>query len=165
MNEIIPNDTKSLVPAKYYEIFALKILGLTYDKIAQRTGYSESHIKLLFSSKGVLNKLWQSWCENAKKDNVDEALTMMFGHLPDIVRANIIDAKSTDSMVGIAARKMLFEYTLGKPEERLKLEAKIGVYTFADWIKAETLKDKAKENEQTNQISKGSDEIHEGGLA
>src|SRR3989338_825034 len=142
------NSTKSLVPVKYYEIFAYRLIGLTYKQIGSKTNYSEGYIKHLFCSKGVLFEFWLSWLKMAKEESIEEALTMMFGHLPDIVRANIIDAKTTGSMIGIAARKILFEYTLGKPEERLKLDAKLGIYTFADWIKAETLKDKA--NKQAN---------------
>lgn len=145
--EIIPNNTKSIVPLKYYEMFGLRIMGLTYKQIAEKTDYSEAHIKLLFSNNGVLGKLWADWLEKAKGDNVEESLSMMFGHLPDIVRANIIDAKQMGTPTAIAARKMIFEYTLGKPEEKLKFDGRLGIFTFADWIKAETLKDQ--QNGQT----------------
>lgn len=142
------NNTKSLVPVKYYEIFALRIIGLTYKQIANKTNYSEDRIKHLFYSKGVLCELWLSWVETAKKESIDEAIDMMFGHLPDIMRANILHAKS-QSVGAVLARKIIFEYTLGKPEDRIKLDAKVGIFTFADWIKQQTLLDQ--ENKQANE--------------
>jgi hypothetical protein len=122
-------------------MFALRILGLTYAQIAEKTGYKEDTVKHLFAAAGVLGKLWKEWTEKAKGESVEESLNMMFGHLPDIVRANILDAKMTNTPGAVAARKIIFDYTLGEPEKRVKLDAKIGIYTFADWIKAETLKD------------------------
>lgn len=143
---MLQNATKNgLVPAKYYDIFGLRILGLTYKQIAEKIGYSEQHIRRLFAKGGMLYSFWEQWLDVAKEDSIDEAINMMFGHLPDIVRANILDAKMTNSPVAVAARKMIFEYTLGKPEERMKIDAKLGTYTFTDWVKAETLKEKNRE--------------------
>jgi hypothetical protein len=136
------------IPAKYFDVFEWKLLGLTYKQIAERTSYSLIHIKHLFMKGGVLYEYWRDYAENKKSEVIEEMLDMAFTHGPDAMRAHILDAKLTNSPIGIAARKILFEYTLGRPEERLKLDAKVGVYTFADWIKAETLKDK--ENERAN---------------
>jgi hypothetical protein len=68
---------------------------------------------------------------------VEESMNMMFGHLPDIVRANIVDAKSIGTPVAVAARKMIFDHTLGKPVEKIKFDGRLGIYNFADWIKSE----------------------------
>lgn len=157
--EITQNSTKwSLVPAKYYDVFALRILGLTYEQIAEKTNYSPDRIRHLFARGGVLYKFWRSWVEDFKKESVDEALDMMFGHLPDIVRANILHAKS-QAMGAVLARKMLFEYTLGKPEDRLKISAAVGVFTFADWVKQQTLaqKENDKQNPQPETIPEQSE--------
>lgn len=140
--EITQKNTKlALVPAKYYEIFALRMLGLTYEQIAEKTKYTADHIRHLFARGGVLHDFWRNWVEDFKKENVDEAMDMMFGHLPDIVRANILHAKS-QALGAVLARKMLFEYTLGKPEDRLKINAAVGIFTFADYVKQQTLAQK-----------------------
>lgn len=149
LDPIIQNNTKSLVPAEYYELFALRILGLTYKQISEKTTYSESHIRYLFSSKGVLWSLYRDWVINHKKENTEGALDMLFGHLPDLIKMEIVSAKDPMTMVGLMARHKIFDYTLGKPEDRLKIDAKVGVYTFADWIKAETLKEK--ENDKSTE--------------
>jgi hypothetical protein len=142
------NNTKSLFPIIYYEIFALRIMGLTYKQIASKIGYSEDHIKHLFYSKGVLRELLQSWLETTKKENIDEAINMMYGHLPDIMRTTIINARTPNSMIGIMAAKIIFEYTLGKPGRLIKNESKAEVFTFTDWIKQTTLEEKAEEQDK-----------------
>jgi hypothetical protein len=160
-NEIIPNNTLSLLPEKYYEVFALRITGLTYKQIAEKTGYAESTLKQLFSSEGVLKKFYRDWVAKHKADDLEESLDMMFAHLPDIVRARILQAKGND-MGAFLSSKLIFENTLGKPEERMRIEGRIGIYSFADWIKEETLKDK---NEQATKISEESAGVHEGSVA
>jgi hypothetical protein len=145
-DETILNDTKSLVPLKYYEMFAFKILGLTYAQIAEKTEYSEARVKALFSNSGVLGKLWKEWVEKAKGESLEESLNMMFGHLSDIVRARILDAKQLGTPAAVASSKMIFDLTIGKPEERHKISGNLALTTVADLIKAATLK--KQENEQ-----------------
>ena len=167
MNDVAQNRTNSLVPAAYYTIFLLRITGLTYKQISERTNYHEDTIRHLFCADGALRKLYREWTENYKKENLDEGMDSMFAHLPDFIKAGIIDAKTTGSMVGFVNRKLFMEYTLGKPEERIKLDAKVGVYTFADWIKQQTLakKEHEKSNRNNGGVSTEASGVHEGGLA
>jgi hypothetical protein len=151
MKDLALNNTKSLVSTVYYQMFQLRLMGLTYPQIAGKTGYSEDHVKHIFAKGGVLYELWQEWKRAAKENSLEEALDLMFGHLPDIARANVVDAKQTNSPVGIAARKMIFDYTLGKPEEKLKVNAQVGIYTVADLIKAATIYENEQRDNGKNQ--------------
>lgn len=114
-DKITPNNTKSLVPTAYYEMLYLRFMGLTYEQIADKTNYSHSHVKLLFSKNGVLHDLYRQWVDTAKKNSVEEAIDMMFGHLPDIIRSRIVLAKSL-GMGSNEAAKMILGYTLGNTD-------------------------------------------------
>lgn len=138
---IIPNNTKSLVPMAYYEMFGLRLIGFTYRQIAEKVDYSESHVKRLFAEGGILHKVWEDWLIKAKKNCVDESIAIMFGHLPDIVRARVIHAKKFD-VGAIVSSKMIFEYTLGRPEEFFKRQEGWRIYTVADLIREATLGEK-----------------------
>lgn len=111
--EKAPNSTKRLVPAVYYDMFTYRLMGLTYGQIAEKTGYSEGWVKHLFAKGGVLYDLWRKWLDTAKKNSIDEAVTMMFGHLPDIIRARIIHAKSM-SAGAVESSKLIMGFTLGE---------------------------------------------------
>lgn len=152
MSDDLQKLTKSgVVPIKYYEMFALRVLGLTYAQIAEKVGFSEGWVRQLFMNSGVLGQLWKSWVEKAKGDSVEEALTMAFGHLPDAMRSNIFDAKQVGTPVAVASRKMLFDYTLGKPVE--KHLVKVNVSTFAEWAEKEALKIQENEQSKSREIS------------
>ncbi len=114
--QIIPNDTKTLVPTAYYEMLYLRFMGLNYEQIAAKTNYSHSHVKRLFSKNGVLHDLYEQWKETAKKNSIEEALDMMFGHLPDIVRSRIVAAKGYGAPANTAA-EIILRYTLGNPDK------------------------------------------------
>jgi len=108
-----PTNTE-LVPAAYYDIFALKILGEDNKKIAQQTGYSEQWIRYLFCSKGALHDLYRSWVDSKKKDNLEEVFDIINGNLPDIIRARAMHAKSFVAG-SVESSKLLLAYVLGDP--------------------------------------------------
>ena len=83
---MLQNDTKSLVPIIYFDMFSFRVLGKTYAEIAVKTGYSESHVRRLFAKDGAMHEIWLHFQQKAKDSGIDEAYTMMFGNLPDIVR-------------------------------------------------------------------------------
>jgi hypothetical protein len=126
------NLTKPL-PAWYFEAFALRVRGLTYKSIAERLKKNESYVRQLFMKTGPLYEYYRDYVTNHKQEEVEQALDMMFGHLTDVVRLDIIAAQNTKSMVGHLARETIKAHTLGKPEERLKLEGGLVVASFAEW--------------------------------
>ena len=113
---MLQNDTKSLVPAAYFQMFSLRLLGLTYSQIAEKTGYSEAHIRRLFAKGGKLYGLWLDFQKDAIENGLEESKDMMFGHLPDVVRSLIMLAKS-NKPGAVRAAGIIMDYTLGKPPE------------------------------------------------
>ena len=116
--EIVQNHTKpeKPVPLWYYDAFGLRIMGLTLEQIAERTGKSHSHVRSLFASKGRIYKFWREYVESRKKDAHEEILDMIWGHLPDVIRARIVHAK-TLGMGSNQAAEILLKYTLGDPSK------------------------------------------------
>lgn len=113
---MLQNDTKSLVPAAYFKMFSLRLLGLTYSQIAEKTGYSEVHVRRLFAKGGQLQGLWLDFQKDAIENGVEESKDMLFGHLPDVVRSLIMLAKS-NKPGAVRAAGIIMDYTLGKPPE------------------------------------------------
>lgn len=137
-NKLQENTSGSLLPAVYYDMFAMRIAGAEYKQIAEQTGYSYSHVRTLFSKNGKIYDFWQKWVQEKKAENVQQALDTMFGHLPDVVKANITHALTIGKEGSVMARKILFDYTLGTPEQRVKLDARVAVGSLADWVKLKT---------------------------
>jgi hypothetical protein len=136
---MIQNDTKSLVPIIYFDMFSLRLLGWTYAQIAAKTGYSESHVRRLFAKDGAMHEIWLDFQQKAKESGIDEAYTMMFGNLPDIIR-NLIEIAKTPDRSAIEASKMILSYTMGKPPEKVNLQVQ-QPETLADMIKFEMKRD------------------------
>lgn len=136
MNEL--NLTKTNLPAVYYEMIGFRMLGLTYEQIGQKTGYSEGWIKQLFMKDGALYSYWRDYVIEKKKLAVEQAADIEFAHLEDIVKANVLDAKLQGEMVGVIARKAIWDRTFGPVQQNVKLSGGIGVVhaTFADWAEA-----------------------------
>ncbi len=111
-HENIQKHTKSLVPTKYYDMFMYRLMGLTYEQIAEKTGYSHSWVRALFAKGGVLYEFWQQWLETAKENSLEEATTMAFGHLPDIMRTRIMQAKSLGAGA-VESTKIILGLTFG----------------------------------------------------
>jgi hypothetical protein len=139
MNEVTtPNNTTTHLPPVYYEMIGYRMVGLTYGQIAARTGYSEDWIKHLFARDGVLYTYWRAYVEDKKKGILEQVMDTEWGNLEDIVVANVLDAKKQNSMVGVIARKMIFDRTLGPAPQKVNLSGSIGVVhgTFAEWAEA-----------------------------
>jgi hypothetical protein len=141
-------DHKMPIPAWYMEAFALRMMGYTYQEIARKTQKSDSHIRNLFAKSGKLYGYWRDYVEEHKSHNIEEALDMAFAHLPNAMRAHIIASQNVKSSVGLEARRDLFAYTLGKPDQRVKLDAKVGIFNFGDWAMAQAESIKTKNAEQ-----------------
>lgn len=149
--------TNKLVPALYYEMFVLRIQGYDMKEIAQQTGYSHSHVKHVFMKGGVLNDLYRDWVENRKGDKVEEAMDLMFEHLPDVVRANIGHAMTT-GIGAPAARKLIFDGTLGDLMKRADAKPVGSNFsTVADLIEASYEEIKNETDQGT--ISENEDEV------
>lgn len=112
-SENLQKPTNSLVPTKYYDMFTYRLMGLTYEQIAEKTGYTPQWVRELFAKGGRLYSLWQQWLKTAKESSVDDVFTMMFGHLPDITRMRIMEAKSLGANA-IASTKIIYKNTIDK---------------------------------------------------
>lgn len=160
-DEIVPNSTKALLPAAYYEMFGYKMVGLTYEQIAERTGYSRQSVKNLFAKTGVLYKFWRAWVEEYRREVVEGAIDTEFGHLEQIVKANVLDAEMRDSMVAIVARKMIFDRAFGKDNSKVKESTER--LSFTEWARIQDEKLKLEDNGQgsseTKALQGGADNV------
>jgi len=145
------NIGKAMIPAKYYQIFALKLTGYKYDAIAKMTGYTEDWLRHLFCKGGALYEVWRGWAETAKGEFEEEVMDMAFANLPDIMRRRILHARGMveDDPGAVLSSKIILDYTLGKPEKRMRNKdsnSDINFTSFADWIKYMTEKKEEEEN-------------------
>jgi len=140
-----PDKPDKLLPAWYYDAFALKIMGLTYAQIGAKLKHHEDTVKKLFARSGPMFEFWREYVENHKKNNLEEVMDMFWGHLPDIAKAAIVTAKSLN-MTGVVQRDKIFDLTLGKPTEKLKVEAMVGIMNFSDWAKIQAQEIRAKKD-------------------
>jgi hypothetical protein len=158
-DEIAQNSTKSLVSTVHYQMFYLRFMGLTYEQIAEKTGYHQDRVRHIFAKGGVLYDLWQNWLKTAKENSLEEARDMMFGQLPDVVRTMIMTAKSPYTATGVSAGTKIMDYTLGKPPETVNVKGVIAHGSFAEWAKAQTLKEKEHERARLETLPAGADQI------
>lgn len=159
-NEIRKQTSRSIIPAEYYDMFAMRVKGADYQQIALSTGYSYGWVRTLFSRSGKLYQFYRDYVEEHKAEAIEQATDIMFSTLPETVRANIAHGlMPTEGAV--MSRKLTFDYTLGSPEQKIKLDARVGVFNMADFIKAKTLEaeEKEKQNEpiQPTGLSEESD--------
>lgn len=165
MHERVPtNNDKRLVDPVYFEMFRLKLMGLTYENIAARTGYSASRVEHIFCKGGPLYDYWQKWKQENYELSVEDSMTMMFGHTPQIVRTMIVSAEKPHSMVGLMAGTKILEYTLGKPEEKIKIKGTMVFATVAELIDAVTKND-GPGNAQTGNsdpVATATEQVHSG---
>lgn len=140
-DKIATNSNKQIVPRVYFDMLAYRMAGLTYKQIAEKTNYSEWRVEHIFAKGGLLHDLYKNYLQVAKENSVDEAIDMMFAHLPDITKKLIMHAKTGDDAGAVISSKIIMDYTLGDPKERAKKGGGIG-FTFSDWIKQQTLNEK-----------------------
>lgn len=125
---------RALVPAEYYDIFALRMMGLTYKQIAQRTNkYTDGYIRRLFSTGNKLHDLYREWVDRAKKEELEGLWDMMHANAADIMRRRIVHAKNSDDPAAVVSSFKIFEYVLGDPKA-VKHEGG-AVITVADLVK------------------------------
>jgi len=137
-----------LLPTWYYNAFALRFLGFKYEEIAKQTGKSLSVVQKLFYKNGALFKYWRDYVEHRKAEQIEESNDMLFSRLPDSVRRLIMHAQQGKGLVSLEAIKTQMQYTMGKPEDRIKLDATVGIFNFTDWAlkQAESIKQKQNAN-------------------
>ncbi len=163
MNDEKPQKhTFELVPMAYYEMFAYRMAGLTYKQIAEKTKYTEDWVRHIFAKGGALNELYRNFLQRAKEESVDEAMDMMFAHLPDIVKMRIKQAKNGTDAGAVVSSKMIMDYTLGDPRDRAKKGGGIG-FTFSDWIKQQTLSETNADQQEIISVQSG--QLSQGGVA
>lgn len=157
---MLQDDTKSVVPTAYYDMFYLRLLGFTHKQIAEKTEYSESHIRRLFAENGALHELWQGWLKTAKENAADEAITMMFGNLRGVMGA-LINTAQNGGLSSVAASRILLGYTLGDPAKQAAQQAEQQTYhptTLAEWVMISHLRSEgvpeAEIMKRTSQIKK-----------
>lgn len=103
-----PRNRRPPVPPWYYMAFHLRMLGLTYEKIAEKVGHHEDHVRKLFAKGGALETMWKEYRDETARANAEEAMTIILGHLPNIARAMVAEAQ-TLGMSATVNRKMAFE--------------------------------------------------------
>lgn len=148
MPETLQKQTNtSLMPSAYYDMFAYRLLGLTYKDIAEKTGYSHGFVRTLFSKGNVIYNFWREYVQEKKAEITEEHQDMMWGHLSDSTRRLMLHAIHGKGLVSLEAIKTHFKYTVGEPQAKVKIDATLGVYNFADWAKSVAESIKEKENE------------------
>lgn len=117
-----PEPATALVPAVYYDMFYLRLMGLNFEEIAAKTlnpatgkPYSYDHVRRLFSAGHACHNLWHRWKEVAKQNSLEEVFDMVVGQLPDIIRTRIADAKGFGP-TAIASTKIIIDLIMGRPE-------------------------------------------------
>ncbi len=151
-------NSKELVPPWYFTAFGLRMQGLTYDQIAESVRKSPAHVRSLFAKSGAMYEYWREYASIEQQDNVEAAIDMVFGKLPTLMRA-AINTALMPNMAGVVQRERLFDYTLGKPEDRIKIQATVGIFNMADWAMAQA--EKIKEYESTGRSSETITEVAE----
>lgn len=142
----------------YGNIFTMRFLGQTFDQIAEKTGYNSSYLRQLFMEGGKLYQPWREFEAKAREQSMDEAYTVIFGKLPDVVRTMASTAQMPFEPSGVAAGRTLMEYALGKPVERVLLKANVAV-TTSDLVKRVVLR--RKQNDDAAGRDENSDGVAE----
>lgn len=149
-DELKKIETRDVVPLWYFQAFQLRLMGVGSEKIATALGMSKSSVDKLFYKNGPYYPLWREFAETAVAENKERSMDMMHGHLPVITQAAVETAKMMN-MTGVAQRNKVFDYTLGKPKERVELNATVGVYSLSDWAKQQMEEIKTYEAETIEQ--------------
>lgn len=141
-----PENREGMLRWKYYSILELRMAGLEHDQIAEKTGYTGQYIRKLFARGGKLHDVFEKYQVEGTEAALKEANIILFGGLPKAARAMVMTAQMPFSREGVAAGKVLFEYTMGKPTETVKLDASLKIFNFSDWAKAQMESIKEKQN-------------------
>lgn len=144
-----PIGEPALVPAWYWDAFALRFMGLTYPQIAEKTQKSLSSVRHIFAKSGAMYKYWRDYVEVRKSESVEEGVDMLYGHLPNAMRKLITHAVEGRGLVSLEAIRTQMQYTIGKPEDRIKLDATVGIFNFTDWALSE--QEKIKKEKQSDE--------------
>ena len=143
-------NSKGILPALYFTAFGHRMQGLTYAQIAEIVGKHPDYVRSLFSKGGAMYEYWREFALMEQQENVEATIDMVFGKLPMLMRA-AINTALMPNMAGVVQRERLFDYTLGKPEDRIKIQASVGIFNMADWAIAQA--EKIKEYESTGRSS------------
>lgn len=167
-----PVTTDETLQWKYIGILLLRAQGLTYEEIGKRTGLTAQYLRRLFMKGGKLHALFQEFAKVYHGEMTEETMNVIFGNMPDVARTMVATAQLPFTPASVMAGRVLLEYGLGSPEQRVKLNATVGVMTFADYVKQITLKEQ-QDAEQSKQTTSGQGDrveekpagVHEGGVA
>lgn len=162
------NAQTKLLPAVYFEMFAMRVQGYNFKEIAEHTGYRHDWVRTLFSRNGVMHEYWREWVEEHKVNRVEEAIDMAFDHLPDVMKANIKHSLTAYDGAPMA-RKLIFDLTLGDLIKRAGTKP-IGSEhgSIADLIKSSYEEDDETEKpseDPPGEVAERSGDVHQGQLA
>lgn len=157
-NQPAQNNTssKEILPAWYFSAFGHRMQGLTYEQTAELVRKHPDTVRHLFSKNGAMYNYWREWATMEQQDNVEATVDMVFGKLPMLMRA-AINTALMPNMAGVVQRERLFDYTLGKPEDRIKIQATVGIFNMADWAIQQA--EKLKEDESAGRSSETITEV------
>lgn len=137
---------KDIMPLWYYDAFALRLMGFSEKDIAEKVGKSYDHVRTVFSKNGKIYKFWRTVAEERKIQETEDVMDMLWGRLSNSARRLVMHAEQGKGLVSLEAIRTHFSYTLGKPEDRVKLDATIGIFNFGDWALAQSESIKEKQN-------------------
>lgn len=143
-------DSKKMLPAWYFSAFGHRMQGNTYEQIAEIVRKHPDTVRHLFAKSGAMYDYWREWASMEQQDNVEAAVDMVFGKLPVLMKA-AINTALLPNMAGVVQRERLFDYTLGKPEDRIKIQATVGIFNMSDWAIQQA--EKIKEHESVGRSS------------
>ncbi len=130
----------------YLNIFTMRFLGKTFDEISKATGYNANYLRQLFMQGGKLNQPWKEFESLARESSINEAYTVIFGKLPDIVRTMAVTAQMPYEPSGVMAGKTLMEYAVGKPADKPHDQIP-GAMTTSDLVERVALRRKQNQND------------------
>lgn len=151
-NDTLSESTRSLVPAIYFDIFLLRVMGLNMNQIAERTHLSYDRIRHLFAAGGAVHELWLEWKAKHAQESFEDTMMIMTSHLPDIARAKVLQAKQEKGEGSVAAARMVFEYTMGRPVEKIKMKIEDN-RTTADLVREVMITRQQNERQRQSTIS------------
>lgn len=146
--ELIKKPNLSILPAHQALAVEMKYEGHTYQQIANEIRYKyevivpENTIKWWFYKLGPLRQYYEEYAATMNEMKVVTIQNTFKAKLENAQAALMLAMSGKGNSAQVTAAREWLDRALGKVPD--KLHASVGVYTFADWIKQETIK----ENEQ-----------------
>jgi len=150
--ELAKKPNLSILPAHQALAVELKYEGHTYQQIANEIRYKydisvpEGTLKWWFYRLGPLREYYDDYAATMNEMKVATIQNTFKAKLENAQAALMLAMSGKGNSAQVQAAKEWLDRALGKVPD--KLDARIGVYTFADWMKQETLKEKEQHESQ-----------------